>query len=144
MVPETGLRVVSIGAFVVTLWFRPFALALKCAPGIQEKVYLPMHAIIETGGKQFRVAPGDVIRIPKLAAEVGSEVALGKVLALFKDGGDLLIGETLGAAQVNATVSAHERDEKILVFKFKRKKQYKRTQGHRQSYTEVRIRDIVA
>jgi large subunit ribosomal protein L21 len=103
-----------------------------------------MHAIIETGGKQFRVAPGDVIRIPKLAAEVGSEVALGKVLALFKDGGDLLIGETIGAAHVNATVSAHERDEKILVFKFKRKKQYKRTQGHRQAYTEVRIRDIVA
>ena len=103
-----------------------------------------MHAIIETGGKQFRVAPGDVIRIPKLTAEVGAEVALGKVLALFKDGGDLLTGETAGAVRVNATVSAHERDEKILVFKFKRKKQYKRTQGHRQSYTEVRIRDIVA
>ena len=100
-----------------------------------------MHAIIETGGKQFRVAPGDVIRVPKLAAEVGAEVALGKVVALFKDGGDLVTG---GTGQVNATVSAQDRGDKILVFKFKRKKQYKRTQGHRQDYTEVRIRDIVA
>jgi len=102
-----------------------------------------MHAIIETGGKQFRVAPGDVIRVPKLAAEVGTEVALGKVVALFPDSGDLLIGEGAAAASVNATIAAQDRGEKILVFKFKRKKQYKRTQGHRQDYTEVRIRDIV-
>ena len=103
-----------------------------------------MHAIIETGGKQFRVAPGDVIRVPKLAAEVGTEVALGKVVALFQDSGDLLLGEGAGAVRVNATISAQDRGDKILVFKFKRKKQYKRTQGHRQDYTEVRIRDIVA
>jgi large subunit ribosomal protein L21 len=103
-----------------------------------------MHAIIETGGKQFRVAPGDVIRVPKLAAEVGAEVALGKVVAVFKDSGDLVIGEGAGAARVNATIAAQDRGDKILVFKFKRKKQYKRTQGHRQHYTEVRIRDIVA
>jgi large subunit ribosomal protein L21 len=103
-----------------------------------------MHAIIETGGKQFRVAPGDVIRVPKLAAEVGAEVALGKVVALFRDGGDLLTGEHAGAVRVNATISAQDRADKILVFKFKRKKQYKRTQGHRQDYTEVRIRDIVS
>jgi large subunit ribosomal protein L21 len=114
-----------------------------CA-GLPEEVHFPMHAIIETGGKQFRVAPGDVIRIPKLTAEVGSEIALGKVLALFQDSGDLLTGESAGAVKVNATISAHERADKILVFKFKRKKQYKRTQGHRQPYTEVRIRDIVA
>jgi large subunit ribosomal protein L21 len=107
------------------------------------EVHFQMHAIIETGGKQFRVAPGDVIRVPKLAAEVGAEVALGKVVALFKDSGDLLLGEGAGAARVNATVAAQDRGEKILVFKFKRKKQYKRTQGHRQDYTEVRIRDIV-
>jgi len=103
-----------------------------------------MHAIIETGGKQFRVAPGDVVRVPKISAEVGAEVALGKVLAVFPDSGDLLTGDKAGAAQVNATISAHDRDDKILVFKFKRKKQYKKTQGHRQHYTEVRIRDIVA
>ena len=107
-----------------------------------------MHAIIETGGKQFRVAPGDVVRVPKLAGEPGSEIALGKVLAVFKDGsagdGELLVGNTLGEAKVNATIAAHDRGDKVLVFKFKRKKQYKRTQGHRQDYTEVRIRDIVA
>ena len=101
-----------------------------------------MHAIIETGGKQFRVAPGDVIRVPKLAAEVGAEVALGKVVALFKDSGDLLLGEGAGAARVNATIAAPDRGDKILVFKFKRKKQYKRTIGHRQDYTEVRVGDI--
>ncbi len=108
-----------------------------------------MHAIIETGGKQFRVAPGDVLRVPKLAGEPGAEIALGKVLAVFKDGtesdaGELLIGDTVGEAKVNATIAGHDRGDKILVFKFKRKKQYKRTQGHRQNYTEVRIRDIVA
>lgn len=103
-----------------------------------------MHAIVETGGKQFRVAPGDVIRVPKLTGEVGAELALGKVLALFKDGGELVTGDALGDSRVNATVSAQDRDDKILVFKFKRKKQYKRTQGHRQHFTEVRIRDIVA
>jgi len=103
-----------------------------------------MHAIVETGGKQFRVAPGDVIRVPKLAGDVGAEVALGKVVALFKDGGDLVTGDGLSSSQVNATVSAQDRGDKILVFKFKRKKQYKRTQGHRQHFTEVRIRDIVA
>ena len=103
-----------------------------------------MHAIIETGGKQFRVAPGDLLRVPKLAGEKGAEIALGKVLALFKDSGELLSGSNVGDAKVNATVTEHERASKILVFKFKRKKQYKRTQGHRQDYTEVRIRDIVA
>ena len=107
-----------------------------------------MHAIIETGGKQFRVAPGDVLRVPKLAGEPGAEIALGKVLAVFKDGGEsgaeMLIGDTLGEAKVNATIAGHDRGDKVLVFKFKRKKQYKRTQGHRQDYTEVRVRDIVA
>lgn len=101
-----------------------------------------MHAIIETGGKQFRVAPGDVIRVPKFDGEIGSEIALGRVLALFKDDGDMLLGSGVGGAAVNATISGHDRARKILVFKFKRKKQYKRTQGHRQDYTEVRIRDI--
>jgi large subunit ribosomal protein L21 len=103
-----------------------------------------MHAIIETGGKQFRVAPGDVIRVPKLAGEVGAEIAIGKVVALFQDSGDAVFGEGTGNVKVNATIAAQDRGDKILVFKFKRKKQYKRTHGHRQDYTEVRIRDIVA
>ena len=103
-----------------------------------------MHALIETGGKQFRVAPGDVVRVPKLVEEEGAEISLGKVLAVFTDSGEMVSGGAALEAKVNATVSAHERAAKILVFKFKRKKQYKRTQGHRQDYTEVRIRDIVA
>jgi large subunit ribosomal protein L21 len=103
-----------------------------------------MHAIVETGGKQFRVAPGDVVRVPKIEGDPGSEIALGKVLALFNDGGDLSIGDGANSVRVNATITAHDRGDKVLVFKFKRKKQYKRTQGHRQDYTEVRIRDIVA
>jgi large subunit ribosomal protein L21 len=103
-----------------------------------------MHAIIETGGKQFRVTSGDVIRIPKLEAEVGSEIQLGRVLAFFSDNNEMVVGENLQNVKVNATVEDHDRAKKILVFKFKRKKQYKRTQGHRQDYTEVRIRDIVS
>ena len=103
-----------------------------------------MHAIIETGGKQFRVAPGDVIRVPKVAGDVGAELEFGKVLALFQDSGEALLGDKTGHVKVNATVSAQDKADKILVFKFKRKKQYKRTYGHRQDYTEVRIRDIVA
>jgi large subunit ribosomal protein L21 len=102
-----------------------------------------MHAIIETGGKQFRVTSGDVIRVPKLTAEVGSEIELGRVLAFFNDSNEMVMGENTGV-KVNATVEDHDRAKKILVFKFKRKKQYKRTQGHRQDYTEVRIRDIVS
>jgi large subunit ribosomal protein L21 len=103
-----------------------------------------MHAIVETGGKQFRVAPGDVVRVPKLEGDPGAEIALGKVLAVFGDGGELAVKDSAAAAHVNATITGHDRGDKVLVFKFKRKKQYKRTQGHRQDYTEVRIRDIVA
>ena len=103
-----------------------------------------MNAIIETGGKQFRVAPGDVLRVPKLKDEAGAEITLGKVLAVFPDSGDLLTGDKLTGAAVKATVAGHDKGDKILVFKFKRKKQYKRTQGHRQDYTEVRIREIQA
>ena len=97
-----------------------------------------MHAIIETGGKQYRVAPGDVIRVEKLPGEVGSEVEL-PVKASFRDGGDLVAGGTL-----KATILGNDRGDKVIVFKFKRKKQYKKTIGHRQSFTEVKVGDIVA
>jgi large subunit ribosomal protein L21 len=98
-------------------------------------------------GKQFRVAPGDVVRVPKLAGEPGAEIALGKVLAVFRDGGESR--RTADRRQKRRSARqrdhlGHDRGDKVLVFKFKRKKQYKRTQGHRQDYTEVRIRDIVA
>jgi large subunit ribosomal protein L21 len=96
-----------------------------------------MHAIIETGGKQYRVAPGDVLRVEKLAGDVGSEIEL-PAKASFKDGGELVSG-----GKVTATIVANGRGPKIIVFKFKPKKQYKKTIGHRQSYTQVKIGDIV-
>lgn len=101
-----------------------------------------MHAIIESGGKQFRVAPGDVIRVPKLGGDVGSEVAFSRVLAVFKGEGELLAGSDLAEAKITGTIKANGRSKKILVFKFKRKKQYKRTIGHRQDFTEVQVGDI--
>ena len=97
-----------------------------------------MHAIIETGGKQYRVAPGDVIRVEKLAGDVGSEIEL-PVKAAFKDGGELVSG-----GSVKATILGNGRSDKVLVFKFKRKKQYKKTIGHRQAFTEVKVGDILA
>jgi large subunit ribosomal protein L21 len=102
-----------------------------------EALAINMHAIIETGGKQYRVAPGDVIRVEKLAGEVGSEIEL-PVKAAFNDGGELVAGGT-----VKATIVGSGRGDKVLVFKFKRKKQYKKTIGHRQSFTEVKVGEIV-
>ncbi|MBV8728228.1 MAG: 50S ribosomal protein L21 [Acidobacteriia bacterium] len=96
-----------------------------------------MHAIIETGGKQYRVAPGDVIRVEKLAGDVNSEVELA-AKAAFNEGGELVNGAT-----VKATIVGNGRGDKVVVFKFKRKKQYKRTIGHRQDFTELRVGEIV-
>ena len=98
-----------------------------------------MLAIIETGGKQYRVSPGDVIRVEKLAGEVGAEVEF-PVKAAFQDSGEM----ASGIAGVKATIVEQDRATKIVVFKFKRKKQYKKTIGHRQSYTAVKVGDIVA
>ena len=101
-----------------------------------------MHAIIETGGKQYRVAPGDVVRVEKLEGEVGAEVEL-PLRAVFKEEGLLVAGPDLGAATVKGTIVGNGRGKKVLVFKFKRKKQYKRTIGHRQDFTEVKVGDIL-
>jgi large subunit ribosomal protein L21 len=95
-----------------------------------------MHAIIETGGKQYRVAPGDVVRVEKLAGDVGSEIEL-PVKASFAEGGEMATGGT-----VKATIVGNGRGDKVIVFKFKRKKQYKKTIGHRQSFTELKVGDI--
>ena len=96
-----------------------------------------MYAIIETGGKQYCVSPGDVIRVEKLSGDVGAEVELA-AKAAFNDSSELI------AARVKGTIVANGRGDKVLVFKFKRKKQYKKTIGHRQSFTEVRVGEIVA
>jgi large subunit ribosomal protein L21 len=100
-----------------------------------------MQAIIETGGKQYRVAPGDVVRVEKLPGEIGAEIEL-PLRAVIQDEGQVVAGPELGQATVKGTIVESGRGKKILVFKFKRKKQYKRTIGHRQSFTEVKIGEI--
>ena len=103
-----------------------------------------MYAVIETGGKQYRVAPGDTIQVDTIAAEAGSQVELGRVIALMRDSNELVTGADLAQAKVTATISGHGRGDKVIVFKFKRKKQYKRTIGHRHNYTQLTINEIQA
>ncbi len=103
-----------------------------------------MYAVIETGGKQYRVAPGDTIVVEKLAGEAGAAVEFDKVLAIGKDDGELVVGKDVAGAKVTGSIAGQDRADKIIVFKFKRKKQYKRTIGHRQDQTAVKIAEIVA
>jgi large subunit ribosomal protein L21 len=103
-----------------------------------------MYAVIQTGGKQYRVTPGETIQIESLPWKVGSELELNSVLAVAKDPDQMITGEQLANAKVLCTIVAHGRGTKVRVFKFKRKKQYKRTIGHRQNYTAVKVTDIVA
>jgi len=103
-----------------------------------------MYAVIEAGGKQLKVAPGDVIQVETIAGDVGAEVEVGRVLAVMNDSNELVTGEAAGSARVKGTIMGHGRGDKVIVFKFKRKKQYKRTIGHRQNYTEVTVNEILA
>jgi large subunit ribosomal protein L21 len=101
-----------------------------------------MHAVIRTGGKQYRVAKGDVLRVEKLDAEPGTTIDLEDVL-LLADGENTVIGTpVLEGKAVSADVQTHGRADKIEVIKFKRRKKYRRTQGHRQHYTQIRINSI--
>ena len=103
-----------------------------------------MYAIIRSGGRQHRVAPGDRLRLQSLEVEAGSEVQLGEVLAIG-DGDRLVLGRPLiEGASVKGVALSHDRDRKVLVFKKKRRKQYRRTRGHRQAYSDVRIDEIIA
>ena len=102
-----------------------------------------MYAVIETGGKQYRVSPGDVIQVETLAGEAGTSVEFDKVLAV-SDGADFRAGADAASARVRGTIQSQLRGDKVIVFKFKRKKQYKRTIGHRQNLTEVSISEILA
>ncbi len=97
-----------------------------------------MYAVIRTGGKQYRVAPGDVLKIEKAEAE-GETIVFSDVLAFSSDSGSVI---KPASAKVIGSVLGEGRGNKILVFHFKRKKQYKKLQGHRQSFTEVRINEI--
>jgi large subunit ribosomal protein L21 len=100
-----------------------------------------MYAVIETGGKQYRATPGEVLDIESVAGEIGSEIEFDKVLAVV-DGESVKAGSAVGGALVKGTIVANGRGAKTIVFKFKRKKQYKRTIGHRQNFTRVKVSEI--
>ena len=103
-----------------------------------------MYAVIETGGKQYRVSEGQTLRVEKLVAEVGSNVDLDKVL-MIADGDDIKIGApVVENGKVTATVKSHGRGDKVKIVKFRRRKHHMKTQGHRQSYTELEITGISA
>ncbi len=103
-----------------------------------------MYAVIETGGKQYRVAPGQTVQVDTLAGDVGADVEFDRVLAISNASNELVLGDVLRSARVRGKISSHGRADKIIVFKFKRKKQYKRTIGHRQNYTRVEVQEILA
>ena len=101
-----------------------------------------MYAVIRSGGKQHRVEPGSTLHVEKLDGKVGSKLELKEVLMVEVDG-KVTVGEPLvKKAKVKATVIGQDREKKIIVFKKKRKKQYRRTRGHRQAYTELRVDEI--
>ena len=101
-----------------------------------------MYAVIKTGGKQYKVEAGATLKVEKLLGEVGSKVVIDKVL-MIADGENTTIGAPLIAgATVSATVVAHGRADKVMIFKFRRRKHYRKTQGHRQSFTEILINDV--
>ena len=101
-----------------------------------------MYAVVETGGKQYRVAVGDVLRVEKLDVAEGGAVNLDQVL-MVADGDNVRVGTPkLAGAAVTATVKAHGRADKIRIFKFRRRKHYRKSQGHRQHYTEIEITAI--
>ena len=100
-----------------------------------------MFAVIQTGGKQYRVAEGDRLRVEKLAGDVGAKVTFDKVLLI--GGESVKVGTPLvSGAKVSAEIVAQARDKKVIVFKFRRRKNYRRKQGHRQPFTELKITGV--
>jgi large subunit ribosomal protein L21 len=103
-----------------------------------------MYAVIKTGGKQYRVVPGEKIKVEQIPADVGAEITLDQVL-LVGEGEAVKVGAPMVAgASVKATVVAHGRHDKVKIFKMRRRKHYQKHQGHRQNYTEIRIDGISA
>ena len=98
-----------------------------------------MYAVIETGSKQYRVAAGDVVRVEKLEGEVGAKITLSEVLLVSGEAGTTVGAPLVSGAEVSGTVVEQDRGDKIRVFKYKKRKHYRRTRGHRQSYTAVRM-----
>jgi large subunit ribosomal protein L21 len=101
-----------------------------------------VYAVIQSGGKQYRVAEGEIVRFEKLEAETGAQVEFKDILLVKADDKTYIGRPVVDGATVQGTVSSIGKADKILVFKYKKKKQYRRTRGHRQEYTEVRIEKI--
>lgn len=103
-----------------------------------------MYAVIKAGGKQYRVATGDKLKVEKLTGKVGSDVVLNEVL-LVADGNNVVVGTPLvRGASVKASVVGYGRHDKVTIFKMRRRKNSRKTQGHRQGYTEIQIQQIAA
>lgn len=101
-----------------------------------------MYAVIKTGGKQYKVAPGQNLKVEQIPADVGAEIVLDQVL-LVGEGESVRLGQPIVAgATVKATVVSHGRGEKVRIFKMRRRKHYQKHQGHRQNYTELKIDSI--
>ncbi len=101
-----------------------------------------MYAVIKTGGKQFKVSEGETLKIEKLTSEVGKKISINNVLT-FVDGEKVIIGTPIvEGASVNATIVSHGRGDKVKIFKMNRRKHYKKSQGHRQSFTEIKVDKI--
>ena len=103
-----------------------------------------MYAVVKTGGKQYRVAAGEKLKVEQIPADVGAQVILDQVL-MVGEGDSVRLGQpTLAGASVKATVVSHGRGEKVKIFKMRRRKHYQKHQGHRQGYTELKIDAIDA
>jgi large subunit ribosomal protein L21 len=101
-----------------------------------------MYAVVRTGGKQYRLGVGDNVKVEKLPDEVGNIVELSQIL-MVSDGGEVKVGTPLvTGASVKAEIVGHGRNKKITVFKMKRRKKYRRTQGHRQAFTQLKVTEI--
>ena len=104
-----------------------------------------MYAVVKTGGKQYKVAPGEKLKIERIAADVGAEVTIDQVLMIVGEGDTVRVGQpVVSGAAVKATVLSHGRGEKVKIFKMRRRKHYQKHQGHRQGYTELRVDSINA
>jgi large subunit ribosomal protein L21 len=101
-----------------------------------------MYAVVETGGKQYRVEVGQTVDVERLPAEVGESVELGRVLMVSADDGVKIGSPVVSGARVVGDIVAHVRGKKIIVFRYKAKTRYRKKTGHRQSYTRVAIKDI--
>ena len=101
-----------------------------------------MYAVIKTGGKQYRVSSGEKVKVEQLAADIGSQITIDQVL-MVADGDKISIGKPLvDGAKVQATVVNHGRGDKVKIFKLRRRKHFKKQQGHRQNYTEIQVDQI--